>query len=191
MKRLTRVALTAAAAALVIPMSGCAALLSAQQTAEYQYNGGDGAWADIEDVAVRGLMIVSEDGEQGTLFYTIVNNSADSADVEISVGDAQVSETIPAGESVVQNPENPESESEPVTVSGFDGQPGSLVDVEVTVNGQSQTVRAQVLGTDLPEYQDLAPTGGASGEATEGATEQPTEGAEPTEGATAEETAAP
>lgn len=182
MKRLTRVALTAAAAALVIPMSGCAALLSAQQTAEYQYNGGDGAWADIEDVAVRGLMIVSEDGEQGTLFYTIVNNSADSADVEISVGDAQVSETIPAGESVVQNPE---SESEPVTVSGFDGQPGSLVDVEVTVNGQSETVRAQVLGTDLPEYQDLAPTGGASGEATEGATEQPTEGA------TAEETAAP
>ncbi|MCX0276027.1 hypothetical protein NLM24_36245, partial [Nocardia zapadnayensis] len=109
MKRLTRVALAAAAAALVIPVSGCAALLSAQQTHEYRYNGGDGAWTDIEDVAVRGLMLVAEDEEQANLFFTVINNSTEDAQVEISVGDTDVSESVPAGETLVQNPANPES----------------------------------------------------------------------------------
>lgn len=187
MKRLTRVALAAAAAALVLPVSGCAALLSAQQTHAYQYNGGDGAWTDIDDVAVRGLMLVAEDEEQANLFFTVVNNSAEDAQVEISVGDTDVSESVPAGETLVQNPANPDAGSEPITVTGFGGKPGSLVDVEVSVNGQSETVRTQVVSTDLPEYQDLAPTGGAASEPTA----EPTGAETAAEEQGAEETQAP
>ncbi|GAA4283139.1 hypothetical protein GCM10022261_06700 [Brevibacterium daeguense] len=163
MKRLSRVALAAAAVALIAPVSGCAALLSAQQTAQYQYNGGDGASADFGDVAIRGLLLVGNGEGDANLFYAIVNNSDQEAQVEFEVGDATVSETVPAGGELLQNPDNPFLDQEPIVVSGYEGEPGALQDVEVTVNGESQTVRTQIVSDALPEYATLVPTAPAEG----------------------------
>jgi hypothetical protein len=189
-KRLSRVALAAAAVALIVPVSGCASLLSAQQTAEYQYNGGDGAWADFGEVAVRGVLLVSNGEGEANLFYGIVNNSDQEAQVEIQVGDANITETVPAGGELLQNPGNSLRGQEPIVVSGIEGEPGALEDVEVTVNGESKTVRTQILSEALPEYSTLVPTApAAGGDATTDPAATETAGTE-TETAGAEETAA-
>ncbi|MFB9777647.1 hypothetical protein [Brevibacterium otitidis] len=178
MKRSTRAALAAAAVALVIPASGCASLLSAQQTAKYQYNGGDGAWnVENEDVKVRGLLLIANDDDVAQVFFTVVNNSADPADVEISVGSASVSQTVPAGGRWVQNPENKDSDSEPLLTENYGGKPGDKVDVDVTIDGETEVVRAQVLNGAQPDYKDLEPTG-APGDETAGSGEMQTPGAD-------------
>lgn len=158
MKRLSRLALAATAVALAIPMSGCAALLSAQQTHEYQYNGGDGAWTTIDDVDVRGLLLIANNNDEAQFFYSVTNNSPEPAQVEISVGSADESFQVAAGETVVQNPENENSRStEPLIVTDYDGIVGSQVDVDVTVNGTSEVVKTQVLNGALPYYEELEP----------------------------------
>lgn len=65
-KRTARLAVAAAAFAAIAPLTGCANMLSADQTAEYEYHGGDGAWSteDLDGVDVRGLLILqSEEGD--------------------------------------------------------------------------------------------------------------------------------
>lgn len=171
MKRLTRVALASAAAALVIPASGCASMLSPEQTHEYHYNAGDGASAESGEVKVRGLMLVGDDSGKAQMFFTVVNNSVDTpAEVEIAVGDVDESNTVDPKGTWVQDPDNENSDSsEPLIVNGLEGKPGNLEDVAVTVDGEELTVPTQIVSGDLPYYQTLVPTeGGSSAESTEG-----------------------
>lgn len=159
MKRPFRAALAAAAVALALPVTGCAALISPQQTHEYQYNGGDGAGTSLDGVDVRGLLLISNDEGKSQLFYTIVNTSQQSARVDISVGSVNRSETVAAGKTVIQDPKNAKSQSKKeLIVSGLDAKPGDLTDVAVTINGTKQEVPTQVLDGSLWYYKTLAPS---------------------------------
>ncbi len=172
MKRLTRAAVAAAAIALVVPVSGCAALLSNQQTHNYIYHGGDGAWASLGGVEFRGiLLIANEDNTEAQLFYTIVNNSQGPAAVTLKVGDYQKQINLKQGEKIVQNPQSSESEGEEAIVKGLNAQVGEQVDVEVTANDIDKTVRAQLLNADHWYYEDAQPQGSSTGAPTDGATE--------------------
>ena len=187
MKRRYRAVLAAAALAFVIPASGCAALLSAQQTHTYIYSAGDGAWADFEsyDINARGILLIANDeGTEAQLFYTIVNTTDRPAQYEISVGDYTHSGTIDPGGKVVQNPQDPNFEGEPAIVTGYNAVTGEQVDVKLTVNGDTRTVRTQVLDSSHWYYADLQPTGGA----TDGATDAATDNAEETPADQATET---
>lgn len=178
MKRLTRAAVAAAAIALVVPVSGCAALLSNQQTHNYIYHGGDGAWASLGGVEFRGiLLIANEDNTEAQLFYTIVNNSQGPAAVTLKVGDYQKQINLKQGEKIVQNPQSSESEGEEAIVKGLNAQVGEQVDVEVTANDIDKTVRAQLLNADHWYYEDAQPQGSSTGAPTDGATGAPTDGA--------------
>ena len=179
MKRLTRAAVAAAAIALVVPVSGCAALLSNQQTHNYVYHGGDGAWASIGGVEIRGiLLIANEDNSQAQLFYTIVNNSNGPAKITLKVGDYQKQIKLKKGERIVQNPQSPDSNGEEAVVKGLNAKVGEQVEVEVSANGMEKTVRAQVLNAEHWYYEDAQPQGSSSTEApAEGATASPEEGA--------------
>ena len=107
------------------------------------------------------------------MFFTVVNNSDEDADVEISVGSATASETVPAGGRWVQNPENAAAESEPLLTENYGGKPGDKVDVEVTINGETEIVRTQVLNGTHPDYQDLEPTGAPGDDSATGVVETP------------------
>lgn len=160
MKRLTRFGAVALAAALVAPLTGCAALISSQQTAKYHYNGGDGGATSIDGVDVRGLLLISdEDEEKAQLFYTLVNNSDETAEVSIEAGDKTVRQTVKAGATFSQDPQNPNAKgSKEVIVSGLDQPTGTLVDVTVTVNGTSEDVQTQILDGSHWYYKTLEPT---------------------------------
>ncbi|MDN6124635.1 MAG: hypothetical protein L0I80_12340 [Brevibacterium sp.] len=161
MKRHNRAALAVAALALVIPVSGCASLLSPHQTAEYSYNAGDGAWGSVGDVEVRGLMLITDESGKGPaqLFFTLINKGDSSASVSLDVGGKKTTESVKAGETFVQDPESPSTDSsEPIIVDGLKAKPGDLAEVNVKVGGDETTIKAQVLSGALPYYEGYVPT---------------------------------
>lgn len=182
-KRTARLAVAAAAIAAIAPLSGCASLLSADQTAKYEYHGGDGSWSreDLDGVDIRGLLIIQSEEGDAQVFYTVINGADEPRDVSLEIGPETYTHTVGADEVVSQNPENPASDAEPAIISGLNEDVGSLFDVEVTVGGESETIATQVLDGTLPEYADLVPTSGAADPTTdpteEGAAAEGAEGA--------------
>lgn len=174
-KRTARLAVAAAAFAAIAPLTGCANMLSADQTAKYEYHGGDGSWSreDLDGVDVRGLLILQSEEGDAQVFYTLVNGADEPRTVTLEIGPETYTHSLDAGESFSQNPENPASDAEPAIVSGLNADVGSLLDAEVTVGSTSETIAVQVLDGSIPDYQHLVPTGGA---------EDPT--ADPTDGMT-------
>jgi hypothetical protein len=161
MKRHNRAALAVAALALVVPVSGCASLLSPHQTAEYHYNGGDGAWGTVGDVEVRGLMLITDETGEGPaqLFFTLINKGDSTAKVSVDVAGTSVTESVKAGETFVQDPESPATTTEDVvTVDQLDAEPGDLVEVTVGVGGEEKIIEAQLLTDSLPYYEQYVPS---------------------------------
>ena len=194
MKRHNRAALAVAAIALVLPVSGCASLLSPHQTAEYQYNGGDGAWGTVGDVEVRGLLLIMDESGQGPaqLFFTLINKGDAPAEVSVEVAGQTFTETVPAGETFVQDPESSASSTdEPIIVDSLQAEPGDLVDITVSTGGQEKTIQTQLLSDVLPYYEEYVPTQSPSDMPTDEPTGSETSSPESTstEGATSEATA--
>ena len=155
----------AASAALAIGLalgaSGCS-MLTYQATTEH-YDASDGVSLDVGDLDLRNVLVVSEDGEDGNLIMTVVNNGDD--DVELGVqfgeggGEVQTIE-IEAGSTVAFGVEAAESEEqlEPLLLEGIDTQPGALLTMYFQY-GDVEGIDKQVpvLDARLPEYADLAP----------------------------------
>ncbi|WP_309131330.1 hypothetical protein [Brevibacterium sp.] len=160
MKRHNRAALAVAALALVVPMSGCAALLSPQQTADYQYHGGDGASGAVGDVKVRGLLLIADESGQGPaqLFFSLINEGTSPAEVTVSVAGTEVKENVAAGEDFIQYPDSKLSKAEPVIVEDLKAKVGDLVDVTVAAGGEETVIKAQLLTDVLPYYSDQVPS---------------------------------
>ena len=181
MKRHNRAALAVAALALVIPVSGCASLLSPHQTAEYHYNGGDGASGAVGDVEVRGLMLITDKESSGPaqLFFTLINKGDSTAKVSIEVAGTTVSESVKAGDTFVQDPMSPETSSkEVVTVDSLKAKPGDLVDITVKNGGEEKVIETQLLTDTLPYYNEYVPSESPS----ESPSDMPTEDAGSAEG---------
>lgn len=160
MKRHNRAALAVAALALIIPVSGCASLLSPHQTAEHHYNAGDGAWGTVGDVEVRGLMLIMDETGEGPaqLFFTLINKSDSSASVSLDVDGQKTKESVKAGETFVQDPQSSATSSKkPVVVDGLKAKPGDLADVTVKVGSDEKTIQTQVLSNTLPYYEEYVP----------------------------------
>ena len=109
------------------------------------------------------MLVVSEDGEDGNLVMTVVNNGDD--DVELGVqfgeggGDTQTIE-IEAGNAVALGVDDVEGDDvlEPLLLEGIDTQPGGLLPMYFQY-GDAEGIEMQVpvLDARLPEYADLAP----------------------------------
>ncbi|WP_423058662.1 hypothetical protein [Brevibacterium linens] len=188
MKRHNRAALAVAALALVIPVSGCASLLSPHQTAEYHYNGGDGASGSVGDVEVRGLMLITDEKGSGPaqLFFTLINKGDSTAKVSVEVADTTVSESIKAGDTFVQDPKSPETSSkEVVTVDSLKAKPGDLVDITVKNGSDEKVIQTQLLTDVLPYYEEYVPSDSSSDSPSESPSNMPSEDAGSAEGTAA------
>ena len=118
-KRTARLAVAAAAFAVIAPLAGCANMLSADQTAKYEYNGGDGAWSreDLEGVDVRGLLLLQNEDGDASVFYTLVNSSDEPRTVSLTIGPETVETSLQPGETFQQNSHAETSEAEPLVIS--------------------------------------------------------------------------
>ncbi|WP_448005626.1 hypothetical protein [Agromyces bauzanensis] len=150
-----RLAASAALAlGLVMGAAGCA-MVTPQATTE-KYEPSDGVSADLGDLDLRNVLVVSEDGEDGTLVMTVVNRGERRATLGVQFGEGGdvVEVAVPAGETLVLGSED----EEPVVLEGMDAEVGGLVPMYFQygdVEGVEKLV--PVLDARLPEYADLAP----------------------------------
>lgn len=149
----------AASAALAIGLalgaSGCS-MLTYQATTE-KYNPSDGVSADVGDLDLRNILIVSDEGVDGNLVMTVINTSEEDATlgVQVGTGDGEVIEIeVGAGETLVLGSED----DEPVLLEGIDVEVGGLLPLYFQY-GDAEGVEklVPVLDSSLPEYADLAP----------------------------------
>ena len=184
---------TAAAGIIALSLlgaTGCSAVNDQATTTEYSPS--DGIVQNIGDVALRNILVVSDgDGEPGRLIGTVVNESSEPVNFELSVGGSNLSWNIPAGGKVVYD-DAPQAE---VLVQSVNVVPGTGIRAEASTGSETATLNVPVVDGQVPYYKDLLPTAEASpsatGEATENATGTPTGEATGTSTAEPTGTAAP
>ncbi len=139
---------------IAVGASGCA-LITYQATTE-PYDPSDGVSANVGELDLRNILVVSEDGTDGNLVLTIVNTGTEDVELGVQVGagggDTQFIE-VDAGATVALG----ESE-DPLLLEGIDTPPGALVPVFFqygSVEGVENLV--PVLDGRMPQYAALVP----------------------------------
>lgn len=148
-----RLAASAALAfGIAIGGSGCA-MITYQATTE-QYDPSDGVSADLGSLAIRNMLVVSEDGEEGNMVLSVTNSSTEDATLELQVAGESVEVEVLAGQTVSPGA----GDLEPVLVERLDAEVGGLVPVFLTTEGaEGREIGVPVLDGRLPEYEDLVP----------------------------------
>lgn len=153
----------AASAALALGValgaSGCS-MVTYQATTEH-YDASDGVSANVGDLDLRNILVVSEDGVDGTLVLTIVNNGDEKASLDVQVdGGDTVTIPVKAGETVAFGADAVEGEDEvePIILEGIDTQPGANLPIYFQY-GSAEGIEklVPVLDGRLPEYESLVP----------------------------------
>lgn len=160
--------------------------ISPQTTTEI-YEASDGTNFSFGDIKARNALIVSEDGEHGSLLVTFVNDSGEQQDVTVQYETAASGRqtrtiSLDRGMTIFDSGDNETFVMEDLD----DAQLGGLYPVYFQY-GDTEGIEVQVpvLGTELQEYSTLAPTPTSTPENT------PTPDATPGATSTPEPTATP
>ena len=137
-------------------------MLTYQATTEH-YDASDGVSANVGDLNLRNILVVSDDGETGNLIMTVVNNGTDDVRLGVQFGDGG-GETqqieVESGATVTFGVDDVEGVDavEPVLLEGMNAEVGGLLPMYFQY-GDAEGVEKQVpvLDSSLPEYADLAP----------------------------------
>ena len=137
-------------------------MLTYQATTE-QYDASDGVSANVGDLDLRNILVVSDDGETGNLILTVVNNGPDDVrlGVQFGEGGGQTQQIeVEAGATVALGTDEVEGIDvvEPVLLENMNAEVGGLLPMYFQY-GDAEGVEKQVpvLDSRLPEYADLAP----------------------------------
>lgn len=146
----------AASAALALGIaiggSGCA-MITYQATTE-KYDPSDGVSADLGSLAIRNMLVVSEDGEEGNMVLSVTNSSTEDATLELQVAGETVEVDVEAGQTVSPGA----GDEEPILVERLDAEVGGLVPVFLTTeDAEGREIGVPVLDGRLPEYEALVP----------------------------------
>jgi len=131
-------------------------MLTYQATTEH-YDASDGVSANVGDLDLRNVLVVSDDGADGNLVMTVVNTGEDDATLGVQFGEGGgdvIEVEVEAGQTLVLGSD----EDEPVLLEGIDAEVGGLLPMYFQygdVEGVEKLV--PVLDARLPEYADLAP----------------------------------
>jgi len=137
-------------------------MVTYQATTEH-YDPSDGVSATVGDLDLRNILVVSDDGEDGNLIMTVVNNGADDVTLGVQFGegggDTQEIE-IESGGTVAFGVDDVEGIDvlEPLLLESMDAEVGGLLPMYFQY-GDAEGVEKEVpiLDARLPEYADLAP----------------------------------
>ena len=151
-----RVRRTAAAGVIALAMlgsAGCSAVNDQATTAQYAPS--DGIVENVGDLQLRNVLVVSDGfGEPGRLIGTILHDSSQTQSFTLAVGGSTLPWDLPAGEKVVFEDEPQEK----VLVQTVEDEPGTGIDGQLTVNGESTGLNIPVVNGDQPFYQQYLPS---------------------------------
>ncbi len=136
-------------------------MLTYQATTEH-YDASDGVSADVGDLDLRNILVVSDDGETGNLIMTVVNNGTDDVRLGVQYGDgageAQIE--IESGATVTFGADDVEGIDvvEPLLLEDMNAEVGGLLPMYLQYgDAEGDEKQVPVLDSSLPEYADLAP----------------------------------
>lgn len=153
-KRHSRLTAAAIAAALIAPVSGCAAMFTPQAT-EIHYAGGDGASTTIGDVEVDGLIVVTKGkNKPGQLIASVFNSSKSAKTVKIATPNFSKSVTVKPGGEVHLNPKDGKN----VVIPKVSTKPGELLKMSVQSGSVTKKFNSQVFNGTLPQYRKYLPS---------------------------------
>ncbi|QHC59642.1 hypothetical protein [Rathayibacter sp. VKM Ac-2760] len=136
--------------------------LVAPQATRNSYDPSDGVGATVGDLAIRNAMIISEDGEVGTLVVSLVNDTDETLSVEVQY-EATSGRTSDTVDAVPGRTEVRPDSTEAVHMEGLDTIPGSLFPVYFQYGSEEgKEVLVPVLTNALEAYATLTPAPSAS-----------------------------
>lgn len=169
--RRPRFALAAAAMGLALASTGCSYFNPVQTHDFYQAADGMNASLTSESTGVfelgirNAIVVVGEDGT-GQLLGTLVNYTAEPAQVTITAslpdGAEVLSETVELepGTEVKLTPPDLDGGEQPgvaetvdVSAADFPAEPGTIIELTLSSGDRSETISLPVTGTTLPYYQ--------------------------------------
>lgn len=145
------------AAAVITGTTGCT--LSAEIATMKEYDPSDGVGADIGDLALRNLLLISNDAGEANLVMTVVNTSGDDVtlNVQFDDGSARITQSLelPAVPERTRVGDDP---SMGILISGPELVVGGLYPVYFEYGSvPGELVFVPVLDGTLPEYELLVP----------------------------------
>jgi hypothetical protein len=165
-------AVAAGAVLLMLGVSGCS--FTTEQSTTTRYAASDGIVKDLGSVQLRNVLVVGRDDETaGRLVGTVFNTSDEPVDLSIQAGGASTSVTIEGQGQFTFEDET----TDDATLEGLPDIPGSLIDVDFTVQGDEATFEVPVLDGTLEEYREYVPGGYTPRPSEPAATEEAAEGA--------------
>lgn len=153
----TRVVASIAMAALVLLGTTACNFIAPQATLK-QYNPSDGVGTSIGTVKVLNVLVLSEDGEEGSLLANVVNQGTKSVQLKLQYesGGTKVDKRVTVGAGDTQSIGSEDGLK--IIFDDIDTAPGELLPVFVQygdVTGKQLLV--PVLDGTLPEYAGLLP----------------------------------
>jgi hypothetical protein len=136
--------------------------LVAPQATRAIYDPSDGVGATVGDVSIRNAMIISEDGEVGTLVVSLVNDTDETVSVEVQY-EASTGRTSDTVDAVPGRTEVRPDSTESVTMEGLDTLPGSLFPVYFQYGSEEgKELLVPILTNALEAYATLTPAPSAT-----------------------------
>ena len=147
----------AAAVVTVLTLTGCG--FSVPVATMKPYDPSDGVGADIGDLAVRNVLLISNDNQEATLVMTVVNRADDDVVLNLQYGDADArvteSVTLRGGNSRTNIGDDPGTT---IIVSDPNKVLGALFPIYFEYGDvPGEVVLVPVLDGSLPEYELYVP----------------------------------
>lgn len=148
------------AVGVALATAGCN--LVAPQATRAIYDPSDGVGATVGDLDIRNAMIISEDGEVGTLVVSLINDTDETLSVEVQY-DASTGRTSDTVDAVPGRTEIRPDSTESVLMEGLDTLPGSLFPVYFQYGSEEGAeLLVPILRNDLEAYATLTPAPSAT-----------------------------
>jgi hypothetical protein len=150
-------AMVGLAAVALLGATGCSAIN--QQATTLQYAPSDGIVANVGDVELRNLALVTNSADSEARYIgSLASSSGEPLEVSITVNGTETLFSVPGNESLVL-----EEEANQQVIPSTGEFPGGLVDATVEVGDTSEVVGVTVLNGTLPEYRPFVPGGTTPG----------------------------
>lgn len=153
----TRIVTSVVVAALVLLGTTACNFVAPQATLK-DYDPSDGVSATIGNVKVLNTMVISEDGEEGNLVTSVVNNGSDRVQLNLQYesGSTKVNKKFAVGAGHTQKVGTPDGMQ--LILEGIDAKPGDLMPIYIQYgNEEGKQLLVPVLDGTLDEYADLLP----------------------------------
>jgi len=147
----------ALALSLVLGATGCT--LNAEIATQKDYDPSDGVGAEIGELSLRNIMLITNDAGEANLVMTVVNAGGSDVSLNVQYSDgadeSNASIDVPGAPALLRVGDNPDSG---VVLSGSDVVAGGLTPLYFQYgNTPGELVLVPVLDGALPEYELLVP----------------------------------